>query len=196
MKIRDIVHFNAEHFFEGAVQLRWMDERPAQAELAAESFVFHGPRYHGVSDAESEGIEGGYRLKDSASFVRDLLSSIHAGMHGDEVNPYWLVVAGYGSGKSHLALTSAVLLGNPHGVTTKKIVANITQADVDIGKNVRDDLALLVKPILVLTLDGMAGFHLGNALSQVVLTQLHRYGVDAGAILGLITKVSISRAFC
>ncbi len=195
MKVGDLVSFYTEHFFEGAVQLRWVDERPTQAEKAAEAFVFHGPRYHGAGDAESDGIEGGYRLKDSVSFVRDLLGSIHAGLRGEEVNPYWLVVAGYGSGKSHLALTSATLLGNPQGVTANKIVANITQADADIGKTIQADVAKLVKPVLVLTLDGMAGFHLGNALSRAVMTQLRRYGVDAGAIRALSPRFQSAEQF-
>ncbi|TXH29051.1 MAG: hypothetical protein E6Q96_04240, partial [Cyclobacteriaceae bacterium] len=68
MKIRDMVSFHSENFFEGAVQLRWVSDRPEQAKQAANAFVFHGPRYHGAADAEMDGITGGYRLKDSASF--------------------------------------------------------------------------------------------------------------------------------
>jgi len=195
MKIGELVSFHKEHFFEGAVQLRWIEERPSQAQSAAEAFVFHGPRYHGASDAESDGIEGGYRLKDSASFVQDLLYSLHAGLRGEDVNPYWLVVAGYGSGKSHLALTSATLLGNPKSSLSEKIVERIYQADEDIGQLVQNDLAQLEKPVLVLTLDGMAGFHLGNALIQAVLTQLSRYGVDSGAIRALSPRFQSAEQF-
>lgn len=195
MKVSDLVSFHAENFFEGAVQLRWVDERPVQAQRAAEAFVFHGPRYHGAADAESDGINGGYKLKDSASFVRDLLGSIHSGLQGTEVNPYWLVVAGYGSGKSHLALTCASLLGNPHSVTAEKIIANITQCDAEIGNQIQADVAQLVKPVLVLTLDGMAGFHLGNALSQAVLAQLQRYDVDTGAIRALSPRFQSAEHF-
>ena len=195
MKVGDLVSFHTENFFEGAVQLRWVDERKAQAVKAAEAFVFHGPRYHAASDAESDGIEGGYKLKDSVSFVRDLLGSIHAGLSGEEVNPYWLVVAGYGSGKSHLALTSATLLGDPQGGIANKIVSNISQADADISKIIQADVAKLVKPVLVLTLDGMAGFHLGNALSHAVMTQLRRYGVDAGAIRALSPRFQSAEQF-
>jgi len=195
MKIGELVSFHKEHFFEGAVQLRWIEERPSQAQSAAEAFVFHGPKYHAASDAESDGIEGGYRLKDSASFVRDLLDSLQAGLRGEEVNPYWLVVAGYGSGKSHLALTSATLLGNPHSSLSNKIVEHISQADEGIGQTIENNLAQLEKPVLVLTLDGMAGFHLGNALSQAVLTQLNHYGVDAGAIRALSPRFQSAEQF-
>lgn len=195
MKIGELVSFHKENFFEGAVQLRWIEDRPSQAQSAAEAFVFHGPRYHGAGDAESEGIEGGYRLKDSASFVRDLFNSLHAGLRGEEINPYWLVVAGYGSGKSHLALTCATLLANPQSSLSNKIVEHISQADEGIGRVVQNDLARLEKPVLVLTLDGMSGFHLGNALSQAVLTQLSRYGVDSGAIRALSPRFQSAEQF-
>ncbi len=194
-KIGDLVNFHNEIFFEGAVQLRWIQERETQAQLAARAFVFHGPRYHGASDAEGDGFAGGYRLKDSASFVSDLLGSIHNGLQGEEVNPYWLVVAGYGSGKSHLALTCATLLGDPQGETAQKILANITHADAIIGAKVQEDIARLARPVLVLALDGMAGFHLGNALSQAVFSQLSRYGVDAGAIRALSPRFQSAEQF-
>lgn len=194
-KIGDLVNFHNEKFFEGAVQLRWVHERESQAQLAASAFVFHGPRYHGAGEAEGDGFTGGYRLKDSASFVSDLLGSIHNGLQGEEVNPYWLVVAGYGSGKSHLALTCATLLGDPQGETAQKIFANIVQADAAIGTKVQKDLARLVRPVLVLALDGMSGFHLGNALSQAVFSQLRRFGVDAGAIRALSPRFQSAEQF-
>lgn len=195
MKVSELVSFHSENFFEGAVQLRWLDDRPEQAEKAANAFVFHGPRYHAVGNAESDGVDAEYRLKDSVSFVCDLLVSIHAGLKGEEVNPYWLVVAGYGSGKSHLALTSATLLSNPQSAITKKIISNIQQADADLGNIIKNEVAKLVKPVLVLTLDGMAGFHLGNALSHAVMVQLKRYGVDAGAIRALSPRFQSAEHF-
>jgi len=57
-----VIQFHKELFFEGAVQLSWVQRRKEQARLAAEAFVFHGPRYHGAGDAEQEGIEGNYKL--------------------------------------------------------------------------------------------------------------------------------------
>ncbi|MEI6415913.1 MAG: hypothetical protein WCP34_16880, partial [Pseudomonadota bacterium] len=194
MEIGKLVHFHGERFFEGAVQLCWVQTHKERARQAAQSFVFHGPRYHAADVAENEGIEGGYRLKDSASFVRDLLRSIQAGWRGEEENPYWMVVAGYGSGKSHLALTCAALLGK-QGDITESVLAHIEQADKDLGAEVRMQVAQLSKPVLVLPLDGMAGFHLGNALSQAVFAQLHRYGVDAGAIRDLSPRFQTAEQF-
>lgn len=195
MKISELVQFHAERFFEGAVQLRWVQEREIQANQAAQAFVFHGPRYHGAHEAAKDGIESSYRLKDSASLVRDLLQSIHRGWRGEEQNPYSLVVAGYGSGKSHLALTCAMLLGHPHNAVAQQIVAHIAQADPAIGQEVQDLTAGFTKPALVLALDGMAGFHLGNALIQAVFTQLRRYGVDASAIRDLSPRFQTAEQF-
>ncbi|MCH7666050.1 MAG: hypothetical protein IH936_09000, partial [Acidobacteria bacterium] len=183
MEIRQVVHFHNERFFEGAVQLSWVQRRIDQARQAAGAFVFHGPRYHGADEAEREGIKGAYKLKDTASFVRDLLSSMRAGADGREVNPYWLVIAGYGSGKSHLALTCATLLADPSGKTAQAILQQIARADAEIGETVAQQIAEMDKPALVLPLDGMENFHLGNALSRTVFAQLHHHGVDAGELL-------------
>ncbi|WP_295400257.1 hypothetical protein [uncultured Thiocystis sp.] len=195
MNIGELVQFHSEHFFEGAVQLRWVRERAARAEEVARSFVFHGPRYHGAGEADQEGVDRHYRLKDSASFVADLLDSILSGLAGAEHNAYLLVVAGYGAGKSHLATTGAVLLGAPQGPVAADIVARIAQADAAIGQAVEERLARLGKPVLVLCLDGMSGFHLGDALSQAVFAQLDRYGVDAGAIRALSPRFQTAEQF-
>jgi hypothetical protein len=194
MKIGTLIRFHDERFFDGAVQLRWVETQPEKARQAAQAFVFHGPRYHGANTAENDGIEEGYRLKDSASFVRDLLHSIQAGWRGEEENPYWMVVAGYGSGKSHLALTCAALLEKQDGVT-ESVLEHIEQADANLGAEVREQIAQLVKPVLVLPLDGMADFHLGNALSQTVFAQLRHYGVDASAIRDLSPRFQTAEQF-
>lgn len=195
MDIRDVIHFHDEHFFDGAVQLGWLQRRVERARQAASAFVFHGPRYHGAAEAEREGIEGAYRLKDTASFVRDLLGSLRAGTEGKEANPYWLVVAGYGSGKSHLALTCATLLSEPMGKTAQAIVQQIARSDADIGEVVTQQVAQMTKPALVLPLDGMAGFHLGHALSRVVFAQLNYHGVDAEAIRELSPRFQTAAQF-
>ncbi|WP_207168498.1 hypothetical protein [Thiocystis violacea] len=166
MRVESLVRFHDEHFFDGAVQLRWVQEREAQAQQAARAFVFHGPRYHGAGEADKEGIDANYRLKDSASFVADLLDSIQASLAGAERNPYLLAVAGYGAGKSHLATALAVLLDAPGAPAAADILAHLAKADATIGTSVEQGLARLGKPVLVLCLDGMAGFHLGNAVSR------------------------------
>jgi hypothetical protein len=195
VSIGQIVRFHDERFFEGAVQLSWVERREELARQAAEAFVFHGPRYHGAGDAEREGVEGGYRLKDTASFVRDLLESMSSNLSEHQANPYWLAVAGYGSGKSHLALTCSMLLSHPTGETAATIVNQLAQADPEIGKAVEKLVAEMDRPALVIPLDGMSGFHLGNELSRSVFQQLRNHGVDAGAIRDLSPRFLTAEQF-
>ena len=53
---------------------------------------------------------GEHKLVDTASFTLELLERI-SGKTIDE--PFALAIAGYGTGKSHLGVTLASLLGNP-----------------------------------------------------------------------------------
>ena len=195
MRIGDLVRFNDERFFDGAVQLRWVQERPEKARDAATAFVFHGPRYHGGSDAAQEGLEEHHRLKDSASVVTDLVESILAGLRGEERNPFWLAVAGYGAGKSHLASALAALFEAPRADPAQQIIANVRRADEQIGASLEEGLEQLDKPALVLCLDGMAGFHLGTALTQATYARLHQHGVDASAIRELSPRFQTAEQF-
>lgn len=138
MRIGQVIRFHNERFFGGAVQLGWVQQHVDLARRAAEAFVFHGPHYHSADKSEHEGIDSAYRLKDTASFVRDLLGSMRAGAEGREENPYWLVVAGYGSGKSHLALTCATLLSEPGSEVAQAILQHISHADAEIGETVAE----------------------------------------------------------
>lgn len=195
MRIGQVIRFHNERFFGGAVQLGWVQQRVDLARQAAEAFVFHGPPYHSADKAEHEGIDSAYRLKDTASFVRDLLGSMRAGAEGREENPYWLVVAGYGSGKSHLALTCATLLSEPGGEVAQAILQQISHADAEIGETVAEQVATMEKPALVLPLDGMGRFHLDNALSQAVFAQLSRFDVSAEPIRDLSPRFQTAEQF-
>jgi hypothetical protein len=118
MKLVDIVSFRKDLLFNGAVQLSWFEKDRLQAEKAAEHFVFHGPDYHGVSEADIE--SSSHQLVDTASFTLEILERI-TGKVVDE--PFSLAIAGYGTGKSHLAITLATLLSNPkHEVASKILV--------------------------------------------------------------------------
>ena len=46
-----------------------------------------------ANNAKQDGLESSYKLKDTASFLDDLLTSITKGVNGEDRNPYWLVVA-------------------------------------------------------------------------------------------------------
>lgn len=195
MLLSDLVGFKSELFFDGAVQLRWVDEKPEKAADAAENFVFHGPSYHGVGQEDADVISSAYKLKDTASLVLELLESFVPDPSRPDPNPLSLAVAGYGSGKSHFALTVAKLLMSPNELLACKIIHSITSADVAIGERVELLLEQIGKPSLVVTLDGMSNFHLGSELSRGIIKQLKVNGLDLGPILELSPRFTYAGDF-
>src|SRR5690606_962043 len=100
MKLQDVVRFRKDLLFDGAVQVGWFDDNPSLASRAAEHFVFHGPSYRGVSKVGSFSAED--HTVDTASFVHEVLKGLSDAERGA---PFMLAISGYGTGKSHLALT-------------------------------------------------------------------------------------------
>lgn len=120
----DIVKFRGDKLFNGAVNIDWLETNEAKASVAASAFVFHGPAYHGVSQADV-GFSHGHRLQDTASFVKTVLNRCY----GLDEQPFTLAIAGYGTGKSHLALTLGKLLDNPTGIEANAILSGLDAAD-------------------------------------------------------------------
>lgn len=196
MKIGEVVRFQEERFFNGAVQLGWVQQQRSLASEVARAFVFHGPRYHGVDEADGDDLQSKYRLLDTASFLRNLLRVRDQARSGREINPFWLAIAGYGSGKSHLSVTLAELLSDPGGATAGAVIGHLRHADADIGAETETLLAAQGKPMLLVPLDGSAGsFHLGAALSRTVFSQLARAGVDADPVRALSPRFETASEF-
>ncbi|HMN13426.1 MAG TPA: hypothetical protein PKD55_13980 [Bellilinea sp.] len=194
MLLGDLVGFKSDRFFEGAVQLRWVEERTERAADAAENFVFHGPRYHGVCQDEADRVSSAYKLKDTATLLMEFVESLDCDA-STNVNPFTLIVAGYGSGKSHFALTLAKLLMAPNELLACKIMYSIRSADEEIGERVEELLEKIKKPSLVVSLDGMSNFHLGSELSRAVLRQLKLNNLDLGPILELSPRFGYAQDF-
>ncbi|GGY63318.1 hypothetical protein [Marinobacter zhanjiangensis] len=189
--VRDIVHFRDDLFFEGAVQLRWVKDNPERAERAATNFVFHGPRYHAV---HSSSAADGYVLKDTATFVTNLVEEIAQGSE-KQGNPFSLAIAGYGSGKSHLAVTLAELLSNPTAPNATAIRESVARADDEVGRKLSESLTQLDKPVLVVPLDGMANFNLGSEIARQIILQLRDAGCDLSVIEELSPRFKIAANF-
>jgi hypothetical protein len=189
--VKDIVHFRDDLFFEGAVQLRWVKDNPERAERAATNFVFHGPRYHAV---HSDSPADGYVLKDTATFVTNLVEEIAQGRE-KQGNPFSLAIAGYGSGKSHLAVTLAKLLANPDTPTANVIRDRVARADNELGHQLSQSLELLGKPALVVPLDGMANFNLGSEIARQIILQLKNAGCDLSPVEELSPRFNIAANF-
>ena len=103
MKINDIVSFSKESFFNGAVQTEWFYDDTKVATIA-ESYVFHGPQYYGVSSKDVEA--GAHHLLDTASFAKNLTDKLYSTKPN---NSFVMTIAGYGTGKSHLAVCLGAL---------------------------------------------------------------------------------------
>ena len=173
LRLQDIVKFQSDRLFQGAVSIDWFLTDIQKREKAAQSFVFHGPQYHGVTQADV-GTTHGHHLQDTATFARAVIRSCFE----LEDQPFTLAIAGYGTGKSHLALTLATLLNDPEGDVADSILANLETSDASIGSEVRSLLKEQSKPPLIITLNGMQNFDLTSEIARQVVDQVKLRELD------------------
>lgn len=155
--LSDVVKFDISRLFNGAIDVDWIVSDPEKAKLVSKSFVFHGPTYHGVSQKD---VASTHRLIDSASFFQNVLSNLT----NDSEQPFTLAIAGFGSGKSHIALTLSQLLESSDEQVRNQIIDNIAKADTDIAEKIRKLLPALTGKTLVITLNGMNNFDLSSEI--------------------------------
>lgn len=175
-QMKDVIIFRDDLYFEGAVQADWFYQA-RQIEAVAKSFVFHGPKNHAVSQDDF----GGHGLMDTASFALHLASKME---HPEEGSALTLAIAGYGTGKSHLAVTLSSLLSGEQWMPElhETILENVARADQEIEKQLRP---LVKKPRLVLTLNGMRDYNLHYELLRTAEKALTLYGSDLNVLLKL-----------
>lgn len=173
-KLNDVVCFRGDRLFNGAVNINWFGTDPQKSEVAANAFVFHGPKYHGV-DQNDVGVTHEHRLIDTASFSRSIINRCY----GVEDQPFTLAIAGYGTGKSHLGLTLANLLSSPQSQTAQNILQAIANADQVIGREIRLNLGDTVQPCLVVVLNGMQSFDFTAEFTKQIVSRLKQDGHDA-----------------
>ena len=148
----------------------------AQIRLAPLSCI-HGPRYHGVQQ-EDVGTGHGHKLIDTASLARTIVRQAY----GLESQPFTLSIAGYGTGKSHLALTLATLLDAPSGPTAECVLSSLTAADDAIGSEVKAILAeAKQQPCLVVALNGMQSFDLTAEVTRQLEERDQERGIDSAS---------------
>lgn len=166
MRIGEIIGFREDLFFEGAVQIDWFYNKEKSA-MVADSFVFHGSEYFGISDEQS-----GRKMTDTASFLKLIAQKVEDDQRG---NPFTLAIAGYGTGKSHLAVTMAQLLSGKAYMqdTYKRIIDNIRRVDKEAVREIEN---IAEKPNLVLTINGMRDFNLHYELLRAAGRSLRLYG--------------------
>ncbi len=172
-QVRDVVAFRDDLLFDGAVNVDWFLDDPEKAVVAAQAFVFHGPQYHGVTQADV-GTTHGHRLEDTATFARSVVRRCC----GLEDEPFALAIAGYGTGKSHLALALAVLLSDPTGAAADTVLRAIEAADATLGAETGAMLAEQKRPVLVVALNGMRSFDLTAEVTRQVMHQVRAGELD------------------
>lgn len=190
MRLADVVSFRKDLLFNGAVQLGWLESDAPLAAKAAEHYAFHGPSYHGV--AKSEDQRDGHQLLDTASFTLDLLRRI-TGRIADE--PFAMAVAGYGTGKSHLGVTLALLLGELDSPTSKRVLANLRAADSRIADDVEAILRTLDAPFLVVAINGMRDFDLTAEIVRQVTKKIREKGLDTAPLEVLRPRFRLAANF-
>jgi hypothetical protein len=179
-KLSDVVRFKNEKIFEGAVSLDWLIKNPELAKKAAVSFVFHGPDYHGVLK-DSISSSDGHNLQDTVSFTHSIVKNCS----GLSDTPFNLAIAGYGTGKSHLAITLAELFGNFGSDSYDSILSSLIQADEILGREIENYLKNMMKPALVLSLNGMENYDLTAEISRQVMSQVKKLNADPTSLENL-----------
>ena len=172
-KLVDVIQFRGDRLFHGAVSLDWLWTHPELSLAASESYIFHGPSYHGV-DQQDIGTAHGHHLQDTATFTRAVLRRCH----GLEGAPFTLAIAGYGTGKSHLSLAMANLLTQPQGEMAEHLVAALESADSNAGAEVRAMIKEEPRPFLVVALNGMQNFDLTAEFTRQILMQVYAHNLD------------------
>ena len=178
MQLQDIVKFRSDRLFHGAVNIDWFNsDNQAFCEQAAEAFVFHGPDYHGVQQ-QDVGNSHGHRLRDTAGFA----ASIVRRCYGQEDTPFTLAIAGYGTGKSHLALTLAKLLSNPDSPVSRNIRKAILEADRSTGEEINAIFHENRKPCLVVAINGIGSFDLVSEFTRQIILQLKQHELSTRSV--------------
>jgi hypothetical protein len=194
MKVKDLIKFKNNLFFDGAVQLSWLDNEPELAFEAARSYVFHGSDYHGVNESDiTEGI--GRYLKSTTQFVKEVVVDVTGNEDNFEHNPFHIAIAGYGTGKSHLAITVANLLKDCSSEVSKQILFNFLNTDQSNYKAIEESLHNKEKPNLIISFDGMGNFELSNHFYKKALKQLKLYNLDYSVIEALSPRFQIALDF-
>lgn len=185
MKLSELVSFDREHYFQGAVQADWFYHED-KCQAVASSYVFHGKRYYGVSDKDV--VSKGHRLLDTASFVENLADKLYS----PENSQYLLMtISGYGTGKSHLAVSLGGLFsGEPE--LQSEILENIKTADKDVASKVEK---INKKKNFVLVLNGMQNFNLDAQILKQTKEILCKEGIDPEILRPLTKSYEIARHF-
>jgi len=191
MRLGEIISFHRDLLFQGAVQLGWFKTQPELADKAAAHFIFHGPDYHGALTDDM--VSWGLPVVDTASFTKEISERLILDGRGD---PFLIGIAGYGTGKSHLALTLSTLFSRPDSDVAQKILDNLALADAEIGQHVSECISTVKdQPFLVVALNGMEDFNLASKISSQILDTLKEQQLDTSVLEKLRPRFELAENF-
>jgi len=195
MRVSDLIEFRKDLFFDGAVQLSWVDKKPEIAELAAKNFIFHGQAMHAVGQRDVSHRAGQTLLKDTVTFTRELVQRCIEESDSSDHNPFTLAIAGYGAGKSHLAVTIFQLLSDPFSETSAQIIENLRHGDQSEAEIISGSLNEKSKPFLVISIDGSHNFNLEAEVYRKVCGKLTESGLSLEPIRRLSPRFQSAETF-
>lgn len=185
MLIKEILKFNKKKYFGGAVQANWFYETDKVTDIAS-SYVFHGPKYHGVG--QKEAANESYKLNDTATYALTLLKKSKE----KESNRFNMTIAGYGTGKSHLSVALGALLSGHNSEVRQMIINSIHSVDRSIG----NEIAEYKGKNLVLVLNGMRDFNLNNEILSVAKKAVIQHGLSSDIFSELTKQYQQAISFC
>ena len=185
MHIRDILKFNKDKYFGGAVQANWFYDVDKVSAIA-DSYVFHGPKYHGVNQQEWQNTS--YKLNDTATYALKLAKRASE----TESNRFCMTIAGYGTGKSHLSVALASLLSGHDEELRQLVLKNISVAD----RHIREEIGTYLHKNLVIVLNGMRDFNLNSQILATAKKALAQHNLSADIFDELTTQYKQAISFC
>lgn len=185
MQVRDLIRFNRENYYNGAVQAEWYYDND-KVEGIAKSYVFHGPKYYGV--LEKDVITGEHRLLDTVSFAKKIADKL---VSQKVENNLALTIAGYGTGKSHLAVTLGALFSGREKLK-ESVLANIESVDSQIVADIR---VKVEKRNLIIALNGMRNFNLDAEILNIVRIVLAQNGISDKVLKSMTKTYDVAKYF-
>ncbi len=185
MRVSDIVFFNREKYYNGAIQTEWFYEK-RKLEDISKCYIFHGPKYFGVSSKDI--VSSDHRLIDTASFAKVITDKLYG---EKKTNEFALTIAGYGTGKSHLAVTLGGLFSGDEKIR-KSIISNIQSVDPNIADDIENKIS---KKNLIIALNGMNNFNLDSEILKCVRTALKNNDLDDSVLHSLTKSYEVAKYF-
>lgn len=185
-KIGQLIEFNKEAFFDGAIQADWfynIDKRNS----VAESYIFHGPKYFGLN--ENDISISKHKLIDTISFVNKIAEKI---AYDSESSRFVLSIAGYGAGKSHLSVTMGSLFSGDNRELQGTIISKIENIDKSLAGSIK---GALIKPNLVIVLNGMKDFNLNYEILKNLRLALKLHNVSDDFLKEMTQAYNIAKVF-